>query len=36
VAGAAFVLFGRDDGFAATVSLSTLNGSNGFRLNNRA
>ena len=32
VAGAAFVVFGRDDGFAATVSLSTLNGTNGFRL----
>ncbi|MCA0433945.1 MAG: FG-GAP-like repeat-containing protein [Proteobacteria bacterium] len=30
--GASYVVFGKASGFAATLSLSTLNGSNGFRL----
>jgi len=30
--GAAYVLFGRAEGFAATIDLSTLDGSNGFRI----
>jgi hypothetical protein len=31
-AGAAYVVFGRPEGFAASVNLSTLDGTNGFRL----
>jgi hypothetical protein len=34
--GAAYVIFGQKSGFAATVSLSTLNGSNGFKLSGAA
>ena len=32
-AGAAYVVFGKASGFAANLDLSTLNGSNGFKLN---
>ena len=32
-AGAAFIVFGKASGFASTINLSTLNGSDGFRLN---
>ena len=32
VSGAAYVVFGKADGFEATLSLSSLDGSNGFRL----
>lgn len=31
-AGSSFVVFGRDSGFPATLNLSTLDGSNGFRI----
>ncbi len=31
--GSAFVIFGRDDGFPATLDLSSLDGTNGFRIN---
>ena len=31
--GSSYVVFGKASGFAATLDLSTLNGSNGFRLN---
>ncbi|HEY9815265.1 MAG TPA: calcium-binding protein, partial [Candidatus Obscuribacterales bacterium] len=30
--GSSYVVFGRDSGFSATLNLSTLNGSNGFRI----
>lgn len=35
-AGAAFVVFGRGDGFAATVDLATLDGTDGFRIDGLA
>ncbi|MEQ1858497.1 MAG: integrin alpha [Chthoniobacteraceae bacterium] len=34
--GAGYVVFGKADGFAATLELSTLNGSNGFQINGEA
>ncbi|SEQ51298.1 FG-GAP repeat protein [Nitrosomonas ureae] len=34
--GASYVVFGKTDGFDATLNLSDLNGSNGFRLDFRA
>ncbi|MEE4331472.1 MAG: integrin alpha [Wenzhouxiangella sp.] len=36
LAGSSYVVFGRDDGFDAVISLSTLNGGNGFRLDGAA
>lgn len=34
--GAAYVVFGRASGFAPTIAVSSLNGTNGFRLNGQA
>ena len=36
VSGASYVVFGRTTGFAATLNLSTLNGSTGFQINGEA